>query len=288
MKRVYAKKISILFLILSFSLALFAGPVAAAPAPLSAGEPRPIVVQGAMTIESMKLAGLLENAVQKTLGPFTFWVGTIDGYPVVVSKTRIGVANSAAATALAIENFNPIAVINQGTAGGHDPALKVYDIVLGVKILNAGAIKSNPKALGQGSSPLEWRLVDWRQFDEGGDGRSALGPAIFASDPALVKIAHSIKNKYTKGKIVEGVIVSADVWNQELDRIKWFHDKFASAAEEMETAAAAQICSLYKVPFLSIRILSNNATTGQGFIPATGEAVQEFTYEVLKAYIETL
>ena len=39
--------------------------------------------------------------------------------------------NTAAATAVAIEKFNPIAIINQGTSGGHDPSLNVFDIVLG-------------------------------------------------------------------------------------------------------------------------------------------------------------
>lgn len=36
----------------------------------------------------------------------------------IISKTRMGMSNSAAATALAIERYKPIAIINQGTAGG--------------------------------------------------------------------------------------------------------------------------------------------------------------------------
>ena len=38
-------------------------------------------------------------------------------------------ANAAAATALAIERFEPHAVLNQGTSGGHAPDLHRGDIV---------------------------------------------------------------------------------------------------------------------------------------------------------------
>ena len=51
--------------------------------------------------------------------------------------------------------------------------------------------------------------------------------------------ANAVKDKYTKGKGVEGTIGSADVWNNEVDRIKWFHTKYGYV-EEMEGAAAAR------------------------------------------------
>lgn len=63
-----------------------------------------------------------------------------------------------------------------------------------------------------------------------------------------------MKNNYTKGKVVEGTIGSADLWNNEVDRIKWFHEKYGTSVEEMEGASAAQIAGAYNVPFLDIRI----------------------------------
>lgn len=50
--------------------------------------------------------------------------------------------NAAAATALAIERFHPRAIINQGTAGGHDADLHVMDIVVGTESVNIGAFKT--------------------------------------------------------------------------------------------------------------------------------------------------
>ncbi|MBO2006980.1 hypothetical protein J4732_13525 [Serratia marcescens] len=45
-----------------------------------------------------------------------------------------------------------MAIINRGTAGGHDPALKVYDIVLGKYSVNLGAFKTPAKALGKAAT----------------------------------------------------------------------------------------------------------------------------------------
>src|SRR5712691_10311716 len=94
-------------------------------------ELRPVIVQGAMDLEVKKFASRLDNLRLEKVGGWTFWRGTLDGYPVIVSKTMKGLANSAAATALAAERYHPVAIVNQGTAGGHDPQLHVYDIVLG-------------------------------------------------------------------------------------------------------------------------------------------------------------
>ena len=75
------------------------------------------------------------------------------------------------------------------------------------------------------------------------------------------------------------------MWNSELDRIQHFHDAFGTAAEEMEAASAAQIAGLFQIPFLGIRVLSNNITNGEPYDTKTGEACQDFVYDVVKAYI---
>ncbi|HEV3141700.1 MAG TPA: hypothetical protein VGY57_14345, partial [Vicinamibacterales bacterium] len=92
---------------------------------------RPIVVQGAMPSETDTLVARLSRATIERVGGWTFWRGDVDGYPVIVSRTLKGTANAGAATAIAAVRFHPIAIVNQGTAGGHDPALHLYDIVLG-------------------------------------------------------------------------------------------------------------------------------------------------------------
>jgi adenosylhomocysteine nucleosidase len=75
---------------------------------------------------------------------------------VVVSRTEVGIANAAAATALAIERFKPALIMNQGTSGGHDPKLKRGDIVIGKTSFNMGAFKSKFTAKNEGIDPTKW------------------------------------------------------------------------------------------------------------------------------------
>ena len=89
-----------------------------------------IMLQGAMDLETELLIASLEQPQEYLLGKWRFMEGIYKDKPLVVAATSIGSANAAAATALGIEHFHPAAVINQGTAGGHDPALKAFDIVL--------------------------------------------------------------------------------------------------------------------------------------------------------------
>jgi adenosylhomocysteine nucleosidase len=259
--------------------------VARDPAP-AVDAARPVVVQGAMDVEVKKLAGALENVTEEKVQGWTFWRGTLDGYPVVVSKTLKGMSNAAAATALAAERYHPVAIINQGTAGGHESGLHVYDIVLGTYAVNLGSFKTGYRALGRGSNFAEWAPLDLMHSEgSAGENPNARSMRRFRGDEGLLAAARSVRGKYLKGRVVEGVIGSSEIWNSEIDRIQRFHDQFGTTAEEMETASAAQIAGLFQIPLLGIRVLSNNITNGGTYDARTGEACQEYVYDVVKAYI---
>jgi len=264
---------------------------AAAPAPpfdKAQGTPAspPIVVQGAMDVEVKRLVSSLENAKEEKVRGWTFWRGTVDGYPVVVSKTLKGMANAAAATALAAQLYHPAAIINQGTSGGHQPDLAVYDIVLGAESVNLGSFKTGYRPRGRGSEVAEWVPLDLNRTEGSvGENPDAHRMRRFRGDEQLLSAAKSVRDRYQKGKIVEGVIGSADVWNSEIDRIDRFHREYGTTVEEMETASAAQIAGLFGVPFLGIRVLSNNITNGGKYDPLSAEACQDYVVDVVKAYI---
>ena len=253
-----------------------------------AQELRPVVVQGAMDVEVRKLAGTLANVSEEHVQGWTFWRGTLDGYPVIVSKTLKGMSNAAAATALVAERYHPAAIVNQGTAGGHEPQLHVYDIVLGTYSVNLGSFKTGYRKAGQGSDFLEWFPLDLTRSDgSAGNDPNARRMRRFKGDEQLLATAVRVKDRYRKGRVVEGVIGSAEIWNSELDRIQRFHDQYGTSVEEMETASAAQIADLFQIPFLGIRVLSNNITNGGEYDPKSGEACQEYVYEVVRAFIST-
>lgn len=153
-----------------------------------------------------------------------------------MSRTEIGMANAAASTTLAIEKFQPGFIINQGTSGGHDPALHRGDIVLGKYSFNMGSYRSDLHPKGQGIDPKRWHNFDvtmrLRQ-----DGK-LVEHKRFDADPKLLALGQQLASAYRHGKVVTGVIGSADEWNREVDRIEWLHQTYQTSAEEMETAAA--------------------------------------------------
>ncbi len=248
---------------------------------------RPIIVQGPMPIEAEEFAQKLENVTEETSGSFVFYKGTVDDFPVIVAKTGKGMENTAAATAVAIEKYNPRAIINQGTSGGHDPELEVFDIVLGKRTTNIGSLKTVNLNENEGIKPTEWKPMDLLASEgSAGEDPDAENIRYFEGDSDLLAAANAVKDDYQKGKVVEGTIGSADVWNNEVDRINWFHEKYGTSVEEMEGAAGAQIAQAYDVPFLGIRILSNNKVNGGQYNPNTAEANQQYVYKVVQQYIK--
>ncbi|MCU4414694.1 5'-methylthioadenosine/S-adenosylhomocysteine nucleosidase [Acinetobacter sp. WU_MDCI_Axc73] len=245
---------------------------------------QPIIIQGALPVESERMASKLDQVSSETIGGWKFWKGTYHGYPMIISKTRMGMSNSAAATAIAIERYKPIAIINQGTSGGHDPKLNVYDIVLGKYATNIGAFKTPSKTVGLGSNSLEWdEAFDVLPEDETDPEPIAIRK--YEADAKLLAAAHRTQHLYQKGRVVEGTIGSADVWNNELDRIRFFYQNYGTSVEEMEAASVAQIASQFNVPFIGIRVISNNITNGGTYDGETGTACQDFVLEVAEQYM---
>lgn len=254
-------------------------------APLS-----PIMIQGPMPIEADYFASLLSDVQVERSGNATFHTGKLNGYPVVVVKTGKGLENTAAATAIGIERYRPAAIINQGTSGGHDPALKVGDIVLGKYSVNSNNFKTARLAKGEGSDPMRWIPMDIMASEgSAGEGDSAIDAEkirFYEGNEHLLSIARSVSDKYTRGKVVEGTIGSGNFWNNEVDRIAWLHKNFGTSVEEMEASSAAQIALAYDVPFLGIRVLSNNITNGGHYDPTTSVDCQRFVKEVVLKFIE--
>lgn len=273
---------------LAVSTTLIACAVSCAAPPSAVPVRPPLVVQGAMPVETQALVAALADRSELQVQGWTFWTGTIDDYPVVVSKTQKGMANAAAATVLAIERFRPLAIINQGTAGGHDAALTVGDIVIGTASVNIGAFKTATRGRGEGSDVAAWQPMDLiRTEGSAGQDPAAWVMRRFPGDPSLLAAATRMKGRHTKGRVVDGVIGSSDVWNSEQDRIQHLHEAYGTTAEDMETAAVAQVAAMSQVPFLGIRVLSNNITNGGAYDGSTAATCQQFVLDVVRAYLES-
>jgi adenosylhomocysteine nucleosidase len=242
---------------------------------------RPIAIEGAMDIEISALLHEMGTYKTEKDGSYIYYIGNIDEIPVIVARTEVGMVNAAASTMLLIEKYHPKAIINQGTAGGHDPNLHVFDIVIGTKTVNIGKYRTEHRDAGKGSDPMSW-IFEKTTLQENGQTNSYVS---FSSDPTLVQAALQVGSTYTHGKVVEGMVGSADVWNREVDRIKWFHEKVGTSAEEMEAASAAQVAKAFATPYLSLRVISNSEVSGERTedLKKAGQYGAEFAIQVVKA-----
>lgn len=244
---------------------------------------RPIVIEGAMNTETEVLIRALEKPVAYREMNYLFVAGTYKNYPVVIVRNEIGVANAAAATALAIKKFNPVAVINQGTAGGHDSALKIGDIVIGGKSFDYTAFRSAYSAAGAGVDLTNQESIGTYAYDKA-SGKFQAYTEYFA-DPTLLKIAKETAAANKNFNVVTGVIGSGNTWLECIDYINFLHEKYGSSCEEMETNPAAQICQNAGVPFIGIRVLSDNVTNDNKYVPETAKISQDFVLLVVENYI---
>lgn len=239
-----------------------------------------IMIEGAMNMETGLLLEALTETQEHIVGQWRFVEGSYHSVQLVVAVTSIGMTNAAAATALGIEKFRPAAVISQGTAGGHDPALQAFDIVLGRRSFDASAYRT-----------AQEENADWRHIElmgsysyDSAEGNFVPQSVYYPGDQVLLEAAHAAAGSYTCGRVVDGCIASCNTWNRQKERLQYMHEKFGSSCEDMEVNSAAQICSQYAVPFLGIRILSNTEFQEKEFQPESAKVCQKFVLQVAERY----
>ena len=207
-----------------------------------------IGIIGAMEKEISLLCNSMDEIATSKIAGYEFFKGKIEGKEVVVLLCGIGKVNAAVGCALLIQQFNPRCVINTGSAGGINSALKVGDVII--------------------STGLIYHDVDVTAFNYA-PGQLPRQPQIFPVDENLIGLAKNSIDELKQEKILPdsfnhclGLIGSADSFIHEPERIKKIRSVFPDIdAVEMEGTAIAHCCYLFSVPALVIRALSDVAGT---------------------------
>lgn len=241
---------------------------------------RPVVILGPMESESDWLIRQLDDRRENAVGAYSFYEGTIDAYPVIICRTCIGVVNSAAAAALAIQQYDPVCVIIQGTSGAHDPALHQGDIILGENLVELGSFYTQHRKKGEGSAIFEWT----QPGAEIKVGDNVERVSILHSDSRILAVAQTVP--YAEGIVRRGTIGAADIWNRELDMIAHLRRTLGTDCEEMEGFGVAQVCAQLGVPCADIRVISNSEWHAQEeFNEKYGESCQMFVLHTVRRLI---
>ncbi len=194
----------------------------------------------AMSSEREQLAQQLTDPVKMEIAPFTYTEGRAGENTIILMQSGIGKVNAAVGTTEMILNFQPDCIISTGVAGGIDPVLQVMDVVASSRIVYHDVWCGDGNEYGQVQGM----------------------PASFEDNKTLCKTAMGLDSET---KIHCGLICTGDKFitaRGELDQIK---AKFPDGlAVDMESAAIAQVCHIYDVPFISFRIISDSPAQGEG------------------------
>jgi adenosylhomocysteine nucleosidase len=228
-----------------------------------------IGIIGAMTEELNVILKEVKDLKEVKLKIKTFYTGKISEKEVVIVLAGIGKVNAGITTSILIENFDVTSVINIGVAGGQKGVLH-KDVVISQEVLyhdvNVTYFSDKPHGQIPGSEPL------------------------FYADKSLLEKTISIMNKldinYKVGKIASG-----DQFITKLESIKEVNAIYEDIyAVEMEAAAIAHACTLYNIPFIIYRSISDlidNEKQHLDFYEFLEEASENAT-KVLKELIEVI
>ena len=226
-----------------------------------------IAIINAMHKEHEQIVALLSDVKNVSEGRLTFVEGTLNGKHLVLMESGIGKVNAAIGAVELINRYHPDALINTGVAGGIDACLDVMDVVAGKRVA--------------------YHDVDCGPESELGQVQGL--PLYYEADAKLYEAAMQIKPEATR--IHGGLICSGDQFITDKAQLQTIKNRFADGlAVDMESGALAQVCYIYKVPFLSFRIISDTPGADKHFDQYQNfwETMADRSFGVTKALLEAL
>ena len=196
--------------------------------------------------------------------------GRLGNNDIVLWQCGIGKVNAAVGTMRLVEQHHPDAIVSTGLAGGIDPQMDVMDVLAATQCV-------------------------YHDVDCGGLG-SQRGqvqglPARFDADPKLLSHTQSVPLA-EKERLMTGLICTGDQFITDRERQSEIKSNFPDGlACDMESAAIAHTCYLLKVPFLSLRVISdtpgrtdNHQMQWEDFLASMCDR----SFHFVKKFLETL
>ncbi len=231
-----------------------------------------IAVTAATPFETAFISDQLIHPCPVALGKYTALRGRFAAVPVLIFHIGVGKTNSAHGITLLLEKCKPELLLLIGCGG----AYRKSGLVLGDLAIASEEIFGDDGVI----TPHGWRSMQYLHFPLLRAGRHIFYNR-FPADRGVVRKAKAILQAFHP-KVGPFVTVSevtgTDRKADEMEK------RFGGICENMEGAAAAQFCTLYGVPFLEIRGISNmvkQRNKREWNLPAAARISQEAAREII-------
>jgi len=226
-----------------------------------------IGIIGAMSIEINGLVKELREVKATKIASLIFKEGFLCGKRVVIVRSGIGKVAAACATAILLTHYSNIEyVINLGVCGGLKKGTRHGDVIV------ANRSVQHDYDLTAGGAPAG-KVEGYEDV-------------FFSHDKQLPKKV-AVLRRDKIGQVGEpvyhfGTIASGDQFISDNNKSKWIQETFSAIAVDMETAAIAQVCTMFGARFLCLRTVSDKADDD------AAESCEEFGEIAAKRSIEVV
>ena len=239
-----------------------------------------IAIVAAMHEELAALLAQMPDEQRVRVAGRDFWVGHLQGQPVVAVLSRIGKVAAALTATVLLERFQAQAIVFTGVAGGLAPGVQVGDVVVATKLLqhDLDASPIFPK--------YEVPLTGHARFAADtaiSDALAAVAAHLLADPVALLGQQVVEDFSLAAPAVHRGLLVSGDRFVSTAAESSALRGALPDAlAVEMEGAAVAQVCSDFGRPFAVLRSISDRADD------AAHVDFTQFVAEVASVYTRTI
>ena len=221
----------------------------------------------AMDKEFRRISELLDGLDVELDGGRKFVTGTLGENELVLHQCGIGKVNAAIGASEMIRRYNPDLLVSTGCAGGGRTDMEVMDIVASTELAYHDVY------CGEAMGKTVYGQVQGM-------------PARYSSPSDLVEKAKSVSPR-----VHAGLIVTGDWFVDSKEKMREIVSHFPEAAAvDMESAAIAQTCHIYSIPFISFRVISDiplkdtNAAMYHDF----WNTVADHSFETTKEFLQKL
>ena len=188
----------------------------------------------AMDKEFRRISELLDGLDVELDGGRKFVTGILGENELVLHQCGIGKVNAAIGASEMIRRYNPDLLVSTGCAGGGRTDMEVMDIVASTELAYHDVY------CGEAMGKTVYGQVQGM-------------PARYSSPSDLVEKAKSVSPR-----VHAGLIVTGDWFVESKEKMREIVSHFPEAAAvDMESAAIAQTCHIYGIPFISFRVISD-------------------------------